>query len=146
MDRNRKQLKPSLFKQRVWKESHNQAFTFYCPLCMASRRIPMHPKAGQPIHFIRIGLLTLVFTLLTWDWFGPKGLVAFVPFWIVFEVFYRAKVRVALACNKCGFDPALYLVDTQKAREAVQEHWSEIIQSVKAQTPRSSLDSEESRS
>jgi len=145
MDRNAKQLKTHLFKQRVWKESPNQAFTFYCPLCMASRRIPMHPKAGQPIHFVRIALLTLVFTLLTWEWFGPKGLVAFVPFWIIFEVLYRAKVRGALACKKCGFDPALYLVDTQKARVAVQEHWGDIAQSVKSKAPRSSLDSEESK-
>jgi hypothetical protein len=28
-----------------------------------------------------------------------------------------------LACNHCGFDPYLYLIDVPRAREVVENHW-----------------------
>jgi hypothetical protein len=61
--------------------------------------------------------------LATWRWFEWKGIVSFLPFWLVFEVFYRARVRAALSCDQCGFDPILYLVDVKRARREIEEHW-----------------------
>ncbi len=64
--------------------------------------------------------------LATWHWFDWKGIVSFVPFWAVFEVFYRTRMRAALVCDQCGFDPVLYLVDVKKAREQVELHYRKL--------------------
>lgn len=48
----------------------------------------------------------------------------FLPFWILFEVAYRLKVRADAICSYCGFDPYLYLVDVPKARAQVEAFWA----------------------
>ena len=50
-------------------------------------------------------------------------MVTFFPLWILFETIYRARMRAALKCNSCGFDPSLYLVDVQKAKAGVERYW-----------------------
>ena len=77
----------------------------------------------MPKHFVQIGLTTVVFTMLTWNWLGWKGMVAFVPIWAIFETFFRIKLRAALTCYYCGFDPYLYLQDDEKARTAIEQFW-----------------------
>jgi len=71
----------------------------------------------------QIGLTAVVFMLATWNRFEWKGIVSFFPFWTLFEVIYRSRVRAALACSHCGFDPYLYLNDVPRAREVVENHW-----------------------
>lgn len=71
----------------------------------------------------QIGICTAFFMLCTWSIFEWKGVVAFVPFWMIFEFFYRAKVRSQASCTECGFDPFLYLVDIKKARAEIETHW-----------------------
>jgi hypothetical protein len=88
---------------------------FLCPLCTTQRRVPYAPRP-TPRHFAQLALTAAFFTLLTWPWFGIKGMVSFLPIWTVFEMIYRAKVRAALYCESCGFDPILYLVDVKRAR------------------------------
>lgn len=61
--------------------------------------------------------------LATWNWFGWKGFVVFLPLWVIFETLYRSRVRAALNCEQCGFDPILYLVDVKRARREIEEHW-----------------------
>ncbi len=107
----------------IWKERFTQGFAFFCPLCSSPRRLGMHPKPGQPIHYAQVFSTAMFFTLITWSFFEWKGIVSFVPLWIAFEVFYRAKVRASVVCKKCGFDPVLYLVDVERARAAVVSHW-----------------------
>lgn len=110
----------------IWQERYTKNFRFYCPMCAAARQIGIHPKPGQPIHFVQVGITTVVFALglhQIWPWIGVKALVAFVPFWIVFEIVYRAKVRASVTCQRCGFDPVLYLSDIDRTREAIREHW-----------------------
>jgi hypothetical protein len=71
----------------------------------------------------QVGLTSIIFMLATWSWFEWKGIVSFLPLWTLFEVIYRARVRAALACGHCGFDPYLYLIDVPRAREVVENHW-----------------------
>ncbi len=59
----------------------------------------------------------------TWRWFEWRGVVSFVPFWLIFEAVYRARCRGILNCTQCGFDPYLYLIDTRRARAEVESHW-----------------------
>lgn len=106
----------------VWQEARKDVWSFYCPQCKVPRRVPYRPKPS-PKHFAQVGLTSIVFTLATWNWFGWKGLVSFVPMWMVFEIIYRARMRSALNCANCGFDPVLYLVDAQRARREIEQHW-----------------------
>lgn len=53
-----------------------------------------------------------------------KGLVAwFIPVAMAFEVIYRLRMRAALVCPDCQFDPILYLVDRKKAVHQVEAAW-----------------------
>lgn len=106
----------------LWKDQKKRNWSFYCPQCRASRTIPFQPKP-EPRHFVQIGLAAAFFTLVTWPWFTWKGIVSFVPFWLIFETFYRGLVRVAVACPHCGFDPFLYMHDAKRARVEIEAHW-----------------------
>lgn len=107
----------------LWRDqTHTQGWSFICPLCRLSRRVPMHPKP-QPRHFGQVLLTSAFFTLLTWSLFTWKGLVSFIPFWCTFEVFYRTRARATLFCKNCGFDPYLFLQDTDLAKQEVETHW-----------------------
>lgn len=72
-----------------------------------------------------MGLTTAVLTMATWPWFGLKGVVWFMPVWIVFETVYRVRMRALMACPQCGFDPYLYMTDVQRARKAIDLYWRE---------------------
>ena len=82
----------------------------------------IQPKPGWK-HFVQIMITAMFFTLVTWKFFEWKGIVSFVPFWIVFETVYRLKVRVEMSCPYCGFDPYLYLTDVKKARAEIENFW-----------------------
>lgn len=110
----------------IWRERFTRGFEFYCPMCTTPRRIGMHPKPGQPIHFAQVGITAILIAGVVaqlFPWMGYKGLVSFLPLWIAFETIYRARVRAQVRCSKCGFDPVLYLVDVEKARGAIRDHW-----------------------
>jgi hypothetical protein len=105
-----------------WKERSSEIWSFFCPQCKVPRRVPYRAKPS-PRHYMQIGLTAAVFTLATWKWFDWKGIVVFLPLWIVFETLYRSRVRAALGCEQCGFDPILYLVDVKRARQEIENHW-----------------------
>jgi hypothetical protein len=107
----------------LWKEHGKEVWSFYCPQCKIPRRVPYRSTPGGFKHFAQIGLTAAVVTLATWPWFEWKGAVAFLPLWIVFEVLYRSRVRAALNCEQCGFDPILYLADVKSARREIEAHW-----------------------
>lgn len=118
-----KRIEAPLSKKSFWKEKYSDLWCFYCPLCKLERRIPYRPQPGGFRHFAQIGLLSIVFTMATYPWLSWKGIVAFLPFWTVFEVIYRSRVRAALMCPHCGFDACLFLVDRGKARQEVETYW-----------------------
>src|ERR1700722_16520820 len=92
-----------------WQENQNNSvWSFYCPQCKVPRKVPYRPSPGIK-HYAQVGLTAVVFAMATWNWFTWKGIVVFLPFWVVFETIYRSKLRAALGCEGCGFDPILYL-------------------------------------
>lgn len=116
--------KSPLPKKTLWKpEIFEKQWRFYCPHCHAPRQVPFHPNPHQLKNYLRIALCTLVFVVATFSWFEWKGLVAFVPFWALFETLYRLRARAQLVCRQCGFDPFLYLSDPKKARAEIELFW-----------------------
>src|SRR5208283_1586077 len=109
-------------KKIFWKEKGSKPYAFLCPLCTSKRKIPYQPRPTVR-HYVQIGLTAACLMLLTWPLFGWKGIVSFVPIWTIFEVLYRGRVRGALLCPHCGFDPYLYMVDIKRARAEVEAHW-----------------------
>ena len=106
----------------LWQNRYKNLWCFICPLCQAPRRVPFRPSPGVKA-FLQIGLTTFFFTLICWRWFTWKGCVSFIPFWTVFELIYRARLRVALPCDQCGFDPYLFAIDARWASREVDAHW-----------------------
>src|SRR4051812_28111053 len=105
--------------KKYWKETTKGAWSFICPLCTSPRKIAYHPRP-QVRHYFQIALTAAFFTLLTWRWFDWKGMVSFIPLWTAFEAIYRSRVRAAMHCSSCGFDPFLYLVDVKRARAEIE--------------------------
>ncbi len=110
---------------RQWmKQIENQGFKFFCVSCRRERRQTPPPKAGSPAFFLQVVLATLFFTLLFWPLMGAKGFLAFlIPMGAVLEAVYRLKMRSAMVCPDCKFDPILYLVDRPKALLQVEDAW-----------------------
>lgn len=112
------------FKKTHWIEKHaHERYRYLCPKCGIQRVISHHPNPGSFKNFLRIGILTAVFVWASWPWFEWKGIVAFVPFWVCFEVIYRLRTRRDLLCMNCGFDPLLFLQDATLAKKEMEEFW-----------------------
>lgn len=105
-----------------WREKQVDAWTFYCPFCKVPRKVPYRPRPTQK-HLMQVFLVSLAFTGAFWKVFAWKGLVSFLPLWILFEFVYRLQVRGALYCSQCGFDPYLYLVDVKRAKSEIRDFW-----------------------
>ena len=92
--------------------------------CNRERRQTWPARVGSPKFFAHILLTTAFLAVLAWPWLHVKGLFAFViPVGVGFEMFYRMKMRAALVCPDCQFDPILYLSDRPKALRQVEEAW-----------------------
>ena len=111
------------FKKSMWQGGPSQLWSFICPLCRANRKVPFQPKLGGKWRVFQIALTALMFMVLTWRWFSWRGIASFVPLWTVFEVVYRLRMRAALGCDQCGFDPYLFAVDPERARQEIDAHW-----------------------
>jgi hypothetical protein len=106
----------------VWKGSTPKAWAFICPICRIHRRVPISANPRLK-HYFQIFLVAAFFTLIGWKVFKWKGLFSFIPFWIVFETIYRWNARAILYCKQCGFDPYLFMVNTEAAKQEVAAHW-----------------------
>lgn len=98
---------------------------FYCPYCSVTRRLPFQARPDTPVQLARMALATAFVTLVLWEWFGIKGALSAFPIWAAFEIAYRLRVRAALACTTCGFDPYLYKSNLPRARAEIEAKWRE---------------------
>jgi hypothetical protein len=110
--------------KQLYKKIRTPGFKFYCVGCNRERRQSMPASIGSLPFFGHILITTAFLSLVTWPWLHWKGLFAFaVPVGLFFEAFYRIKMRAALVCPDCHFDPILYLSDRPKALQQVEEVW-----------------------
>jgi hypothetical protein len=110
--------------QQWMKQIENQGFRFFCVSCRRERRQAPPAKVGSPGFFLQVLIADSFFTFLFWPFMGAKGFLAFlIPVGMILETVYRLKMRSAMVCPDCKFDPILYLVDRQKAIRQVEEAW-----------------------
>lgn len=108
----------------IWKKIEESGFKFYCVGCNRERRIRPPAKIGSAAFYLQILITTASLTLVGYPWFGLKGFAfMIIPVGIAFEAFYRMKMRAAMVCPDCEFDPILYLVDRKKAAHQVERVW-----------------------
>lgn len=108
----------------LWKKIEKQGFKFYCVGCNRERRQTHPARIGSPKFFGQILITTAFFTTLAYPWLHWKGFFAFViPVGLVMEGLFRMKMRAALVCPDCGFDPILYIVNRDQAVRQVEETW-----------------------
>lgn len=115
-------MDPQLWSNSVWRNRYPHLWSFICPLCKEARKVPFRPNLGI-LQIFQIFLTSVVFSLLFWPWFHWKGIVFFIPCWMIYEGIYRWRMRGALYCSKCGFDPYLFMIDHEWAREEVDSYW-----------------------
>jgi hypothetical protein len=117
-------IKRSLEINRIFKQMDGPGFRFFCVSCKRERLQAPPAKVGSPRFFAHIIIATAFFAAIFWPLLGIKGVFAFLlPVGIVMEAVYRLKMRAALICPDCQFDPVLYLVDREKAVRQVEEAW-----------------------
>ncbi|MBS1958515.1 MAG: hypothetical protein JST80_03500 [Bdellovibrionales bacterium] len=116
-------LTKSLSKS-LWRQIEQAGFNFYCVGCNRERRLSAPAKIGSKQFYFHIVIATAFMSVLTWKWMEWKGLVAWaIPVAILFEGVYRLRMRAALVCPDCQFDPILYLVNRKKAVHQVEVAW-----------------------
>lgn len=99
------------------------AMQFFCPLCRTERAITTGHRLSA-LNYIQIVLLTGLVTTLSFPWAGFKGLAAFFPIWLGFEMVRRALFSREVPCPHCGFDASWYKRDVKVARKRVEEFWA----------------------
>lgn len=108
----------------IWKKIEETGFKFYCVGCNRERRIRPPARIGSAMFYLQILITSACLTLAAYPWLGLKGFAFLViPVGIAFEAFYRMKMRAAMVCPDCEFDPILYLVDRKKAAHQVERVW-----------------------
>jgi hypothetical protein len=108
----------------IWKKIEETGFKFYCVGCNRERRIHPPARIGSALFYLQILITTASLSVAAYPWLGFKAFAFLViPVGIAFEVFYRMKMRAAMVCPDCEFDPILYLVDRKKAAHQVERVW-----------------------
>jgi hypothetical protein len=67
----------------------------------------------------------VVFTYGYFRGFDPRGILIFIGFMVVTEIFLQVRWRLSLTCRFCGFDPILYSKDISAAVAKVQRRLDE---------------------
>ena len=114
-----------IVRKGLKRERYRKVFSFFCPNCSVSRRIPLlrHPFSRDLL--IQLTVATAFLTLIFWNLLEWKGVLSLLPLAVGYEVVHRFRLRMHLRCKDCGFDPYIYALDTQWAREEVVNHWRE---------------------
>jgi hypothetical protein len=114
--------------------------TYLCPMCKSRRVLKTTLSPYTALNFMRVGVTSLLVTLALWPVWGARGAAVTLPLWMIFEMLHRWRVRFSLQCDKCGFDPVLYLKDVGRAKRVVHEHLSAQLAQMQAQ--RAALEAE----
>lgn len=98
-------------------EKHN----CFCAFCKTPRRVPKTKHVGL-VHIVLAAGLSFFSIYFTNGSVEGKMLLFFVCLLGLIEVTVQMRWRLAITCQKCGFDPVLYVRSREKAAEKVKMH------------------------
>lgn len=90
-----------------------------CAFCKLDHRVYLKKE----VSLIDAALLLAIAGLMTFAlWGGPdlRSLLIFTSLAFVMQVFLRLRYRESVKCPHCGFDPILYLQNSEQAAEKVK--------------------------
>lgn len=86
----------------------------YCAFCRSERKVYTKKNIGLgDILASALGAGAVMFAIF--QEFDPRVMLIFVAFLALAETFVQLRWRMTMTCKFCGFDPVLYLKDTEKA-------------------------------
>ncbi|HAG91391.1 MAG TPA: hypothetical protein DCL41_05940 [Bdellovibrionales bacterium] len=100
----------------------------FCAFCRAERKYPSKKHLTVLDVFAAI-VLSLVVGGAIWEMFDPRSFVLFTFAIGSGEVFIFLRWRHHMVCRYCGFDPVLYNVSPNRAREKVRQFYEDKIKS-----------------
>lgn len=93
----------------------------FCAFCRSPKRI--YPKRRLGLVNFSIALFaSLLFMYLLWHDFDARVVVIFAVCVAFGELFVQFRWRLSVICQNCGFDPVLYLKNSDQACSRVREH------------------------
>jgi hypothetical protein len=96
---------------------------YLCPVCRSSTKAApqtgLNFKSHLQILFITAFLVATTYYLIG-PWGAAKATLAYLPIWTLAEWVHWLKVREALRCRVCDFDPMLYQRDWRMARKKIE--------------------------
>ena len=90
-----------------------------CAFCQLERRV-YRKNHISPTNILLCLVASLVVMMGVWQRPDARVLVLFVFFLAMAEIFLQVRWRLTLSCPFCGFDPALYLRDPDRAAAKVK--------------------------
>ena len=91
----------------------------FCAFCKSERTVYRTKRVGW-IHIIEGTMASSVIMAGVWHRFDPRVVLIFVAYLAIAESFLQFRWRLGLICKHCGFDPSLYLKDSDLAAEKVK--------------------------
>ncbi len=92
----------------------------YCAFCKSPRRVYTE-KSIRLRHFFWSFLASLAYSFIIWQDYDPRSLLFFVVALMTAEVFVKIRWRIHIRCRNCGFDPVLYIRNSETAAEVVKD-------------------------
>jgi len=86
----------------------------FCAFCRSERKVYRKRNIGlSDIAASILGSGAVMFAIF--QEFDPRVLLIFVAFLAIAETFVQIRWRLTIICKHCGFDPVLYIRDSEKA-------------------------------
>ena len=91
----------------------------YCAFCR-TERIVYTKRRMDVFNVLAAAAAATVVMLAIWGTMEPKAMLIFVAFLAIGETFVQIRWRLNIVCKECGFDPVLFLKDTEAAAQKVR--------------------------
>jgi hypothetical protein len=91
----------------------------FCAFCKSQRKVYVKKRISA-INVFSSALVAGIVTVAIFHAWDPRFFLFFVLFLAISETFLQVRWRISMVCKHCGFDPVLYVKDTQKAAEKVK--------------------------
>lgn len=92
----------------------------FCAFCREPR-VVFRKKRVNLYNLMTCLLGTAIFCAMYWSAFDPRAILIFIFAMAISEIFLQIRWRMSVVCRHCGFDPVIYVKNTDRAAEMVKE-------------------------